>query len=141
MTTIEKQCRALWFKSIHTRDKCCQICGNTSDVHAHHLFHKANWLLALDVDYGACFCTEHHNQFHGTKEERDDAFDQFINRLSCVDFRRATKIIKQQNRPEPPPSTPCWPNVLLWVKDQHKKIANDVAWNQDCEPTYGKNVI
>lgn len=56
----------LKFKSkVKDRDKVCQCCGSTEDIHVHHLsaFSSHN-SRAADMDNGIALCKECHTQYH-----------------------------------------------------------------------------
>ncbi len=60
---------ANWRKSIYKRDKyTCQICGNTGNIHAHHIKDYANHpALRLDVNNGLTVCIPCHETIHNKK--------------------------------------------------------------------------
>ena len=148
MKNIEAKCRRIWFAGVHLRDRHCQITGQSEDKHAHHLFGKGNWVLAFDMDFGACFNTHWHTMFHGTAgfqhgtpaEQKRLAMRTFIDRLVKIDDDRAAKIIRQTERTYQDVSSPCWENVLQWVTEQHKRIADEAHFNDDIEPAFGKTL-
>ena len=54
-----------WRNKVIERDKCCQECGNTYDLHAHHI---VNWaddpINRINVDNGITLCRKCHANYH-----------------------------------------------------------------------------
>ena len=141
MTEREQQCRTLWFKAVHKRDRCCQICGVAYSVEAHHLLGRSNWPIAYNVKFGVCLCPKHHRMFDSAAAQRAEAWDKFIGRLELTDPERTALIIKTKESPPPLMRNPDWDDVLAWVKDQYLEIEKDAAWTDDIEPTYRSTII
>jgi hypothetical protein len=56
-----KRCDKLWGEIIHARDRgCCQVCGATNHVQAHHLIPKQNYFFRHNVENGILLCYQHH---------------------------------------------------------------------------------
>ena len=54
-----------WRKKIIERDKCCQVCGETENLEAHHIFGKASMpFLRQSLNNGITLCKYHHAEFH-----------------------------------------------------------------------------
>ena len=54
-----------WRNKVIERDKCCQECGNTYDLHAHHI---VNWaddpINRINVDNAITLCRKCHANYH-----------------------------------------------------------------------------
>lgn len=54
-----------WGKKVKERDCCCQKCGATENLEAHHLFNKALMPeLALCLENGIALCSTCHRELH-----------------------------------------------------------------------------
>jgi hypothetical protein len=62
MTTSEKnKLDKLWKETIHTRDKFCQVCGQTkSRLNAHHIIGRRNLNLRWELQNGILLCAGDH---------------------------------------------------------------------------------
>ena len=55
-----------WKRTIQKRDKTCQICNSSNNLHAHHILYRKNCpKFALNVNNGILLCKQHHNETHG----------------------------------------------------------------------------
>ena len=56
-----------WSKAIKQRDdNKCQVCGNTENLHVHHIFEKRFYpKLSLNTNNGITLCMTHHKDVHG----------------------------------------------------------------------------
>jgi len=39
---LRKKCDELWSQYVKNRDKCCQYCGRTDYLNAHHIYSRSN---------------------------------------------------------------------------------------------------
>ena len=54
-----------WVRHVKKRDRCCQKCGCTEDLHAHHIKPRSKFPQhALDVNNGITLCKECHIYEH-----------------------------------------------------------------------------
>ena len=55
-----------WSKVIKTRDdNQCQVCGSTTNLHAHHIFPKSSYSgLEFNLNNGVTMCSQHHKELH-----------------------------------------------------------------------------
>lgn len=56
VTKLDKQ----WRDAIRSRDKCCQVCGGTSFLNAHHVIGRRNRNVRWDLDNGVLLCSGCH---------------------------------------------------------------------------------
>ena len=141
MNRVEEKCRVLWFKSVHTRDKVCQVCGVGYSTQAHHLFGRDNWPVAYNVKFGVGLCPKHHREFEAPADLREKVWDRFIRRLEIIDPDRAALILKTRESPPPIVHNPDWESILEWVTGQYNEIVEQAAYTDDIEPSYGRTII
>jgi hypothetical protein len=132
-------CLKKWAACVLNRDRYCQCCGATGELDPHHLFGRVNWHVAFDVRFGVGVCRACHDVWHGP--ENSDAWERFLGRLRLCDESRALLIETTRETPPKMLPAPDWMDVGRWLDDQRKEIENQVRWNDDCEPIYGKTII
>ncbi len=57
---LRKTCMELWSQYVKNRDKCCQYCGRTDYLNAHHIYSRSNQWLRFEEDNGITLCAGHH---------------------------------------------------------------------------------
>lgn len=76
-------------ESVLKRDKVCQCCGNTENLHVHHLSSfKLHNSRGADVDNGIVLCEECHNHYHSIYGKSHDN--------NPVNF---SKFLREQGKP------------------------------------------
>jgi len=61
-----KRALMAWTRVINKRDKVCQVCGSDEKLEAHHILHRAGFLLlSFSEQNGILLCKNCHNETHG----------------------------------------------------------------------------
>ena len=54
-----------WSRKVKKRDECCQYCGDTENLHAHHIFPKSRIpALRHEINNGITLCSDCHKEHH-----------------------------------------------------------------------------
>lgn len=82
----------IWRDAVIDRDKCCQTCGATENLHVHHKNHATYFPdERFDVNNGVTQCEDchsnYHNNYHRSNRVKCTKHD-FENFLSLVRYLR-----------------------------------------------------
>ena len=89
VTKLDKQ----WRDAIRSRDKCCQVCGGTSFLNAHHVIGRRNRNVRWDLDNGVLLCSGCHT-FRVQSAHQDPLWfsewfqDRYPNRYESIMIKR-----------------------------------------------------
>jgi len=54
-----------WSKTVRKRDKVCQVCGSSKELHAHHIIHRSKQPeLSFNINNGITLCKNCHYESH-----------------------------------------------------------------------------
>lgn len=73
-----------WSKRIRETG-ACDICGDTENLTAHHLWDKKTHpTLALQDENGVCLCDRHHRRFHSTYTSKSHTTPKMYNKYKIM---------------------------------------------------------
>lgn len=62
---VTQRALSAWAVQVKQRDQCCQVCGSTKKLEAHHVLPKNQFPeLALELSNGITLCKFHHAEHH-----------------------------------------------------------------------------
>lgn len=89
-----------WAEKVKENDRyACVACGNTSNLHAHHLYAVASYpQLREEVNNGVTLCKRCHIHFHKQYGKGQNTGKQFLTWLSSQKRTCISKLFKLQLR-------------------------------------------
>lgn len=135
--TLKRNVDKLWGKVIRARGYC-SVCGETSQLQAHHLIARTRHRYRYDPRNGICLCFKHH--------QLDNNISPHASMSSALNFVAFLKKNNPQqyryfmeNREDKRPVAVDYEKLYVILKKQVKMVLNNADWpwpNHDVDVSY-----